>query len=152
MGYNLRKRLVLLFAAALIVVIVLVYPSLGCKISGDQIKASPVKPFVIIVREGYAIGFTFNLTNLGGCEATAESIQVDLRTAVHADGRVTDMHTTESESLRTALPPGQTKMFSYSLDSYLQFRPAKLDLRIEISFGDAGRVTVFDGELPIPQK
>jgi len=143
---------VLLLAAALIVVIVLLYPSFGCRISGDQIKASPVKPFVIIVMEGYAIGFTFNLTNVGGCEATAESIQVDLRTAVYPDGRVTDMHTTESETLRTALAPGQTKMFSYSFNSYFQFRPARLDLRIEISFGDAGRVTIFDGELPIPQK
>lgn len=147
-----RKRLVLLVAAALIVVIILLYPSVGCKVSGDQIRASPVRPFVISIMEGYAIGFTFNLTNLGNCEVTAESIRVDLRTAIYPDGTVTAVNESYTESLHTSLAAGQTRRFSYSFDSYFAFRPSKLVLKIEVSFGEAGSVTVFDGELEIPEE
>jgi len=147
----LRKRLLLLLAAALIVAIVLLYPSLGCRISKDQIGVSPIKPFVVPVLEGYAIGFSFNLTNLGSCELTAKSIRVDLRTAAYSDGTVSAMKRTETQSLYTDLLPGETKKFSYTFDSYFSHRPAKLALSVEISFGESGQVTVFDGELDLPQ-
>ena len=146
-----RKRLVLLLAAALIVVIVLLYPSIGCRVSEEQIRTSALEPFAVPVLQGYAIGFSFNLTNLGGCELIAESIQVNLQNATYPDGRATLIDTTEGKSLYTTLAPGQTKKFSYSFDSYFGFSPTKLGLRIEISFGEAGRVAVFDGELLIPQ-
>jgi hypothetical protein len=110
-----------------------------------------MKPFAVSMPQGYAIGFSFNLTNLGSCGLTAESIRVNLRTATYANGTVT-MNATEAEPLRTDLPPGQTKMFSFSFTSYFDYRPAKLDVSVEISFGDAGQVTVFEGELEIPQK
>ena len=152
LGLNLRKRLALLPVAALIVLIVLLYASIGCRVSEEQIKASPLNPFVVPVLEGYAIGFSFNLTNLGSCELVAESIHVDLRTAIYPDGRVDTMNAAYSESWLKELGPGQTQRFSYSFDSYFQFRPAKLNLRIEISFGESGHVIVFDGELAIPQK
>lgn len=145
-----RKRLVLVLAAALIVMIVLLYPSLGCKISEGQIRASPVRPFVVPVLEGYAIGFTFNLTNLSDCELTAESIGVDLRTVIYPDGSVIAVNERYSESLHTSLALDETRMFSYSFDSYFEFRPAKLVVKIEVSFGEAGNVAVFDGELEIP--
>jgi hypothetical protein len=148
----LRRRLLLLLAAALIVAIVLLYPSAGCKVSGDQIRVSPIKPFVVVMLEGYAVGFTFNLTNLGSCELTAESIRVDLRTAAYPNGTVTVMNAMESQELHTDLPQGQTNTFSYTFDSYFEYRPAKLALSVEISFGSAGQVTVFEGELDIPQK
>jgi hypothetical protein len=147
----LRRRLLLLFAAALIVAIILLYPSAGCKVSGDQIRVSPIEPFVISILQGYAIGFKFNLTNLGSCELTAESVRVDLRTATYPNGTVIVMNAMGTQDLRADLPPGQTKMFSYSFDSYFAYRPAKLALSAEISFGSAGQVTFFEGELDIPQ-
>jgi hypothetical protein len=148
----LRKRLLLLLAAALIIAIILLYPSVGCKVSGDQVKASQVKPFVIPVLEGYAIGFTFNMTNLGNCEVTAESIHIHLRTAIYPDGNVTAVNENYNEPLITSLAAGQTKMLSYAFDSYEPYRPSKLDLKIEVSFGEAGSVTVFDGEMDIPKE
>jgi hypothetical protein len=148
----LRRRLLLLVAAALILGIVLLYPSLGCRVSRDQISVSPIKPFAVSAPQGYAIGFSFNLTNLGSCGLTAESIRVDLRTATYPDGTVTAMNTTDTQQLHTDLPSGQTKTFSFSFSSYFDYRPAKLALSVEISFGDAGQVTVFQGELEIPQQ
>jgi hypothetical protein len=136
----------------LILAIVFLYPSFGCKVSGDQIGVSPIKPFAVDMPQGYAIGFSFNLTNLGSCGLTAESIRVNLRTATYANGTVTAINATEAQPLLTDLPPGQTKMFSFSFTSYFDYRPAKLALSVEISFGDAGQVTVFEGELEIPQK
>lgn len=147
-----RKQLLLLLAAALIIAIILLYPSVGCKVSGDQIKASQFKPFVISTLEGYAIGFAFNLTNLGNCEVTAESIHIYLRTAIYPDGNVTVVNENYNEALHTSLAAGQTKMFSYAFDSYVSYRPSKLDLRIEVSFGEAGSVTIFDGKMDIPKE
>lgn len=120
--------------------------------SGDQIKASQFKPFVISVPEGYAIGFTFNLTNLGNCEVTADSIHIHLRTAIYPDGNVTAVNESYIAALRTSLAAGQTKMLSYTFDSYEVYRPSKLDLKIEVSFGEAGNVTVYDGEMDIPKE
>jgi len=147
---EMRRRLILLFAAALIVVIVFLYPSMGCKISQDQIAASPVKPFVVSTPEGYAVGLTLNLTNLADCELTADSIRVSLGTITYPDGSVLAVNESYSESLQTSLATGQTRMFSYAFESYFTYRPAKLVLTIEVSFGEAGSVTVFDGELEIP--
>lgn len=87
----------------------------------DQIRISPIKPFVVAVLQGYAIGFTFNVTNLGSCELTAESIRVDLRTAAYPNGTVTVMNSMETQQLLTDLPQGQTKMLSYSFDSYFEY-------------------------------
>jgi hypothetical protein len=148
----LQKRLLLLLAAALVIAIILLYPSAGCKVSGDQIKASQFKPFVIPVLEGYAIGFTFNVTNLGNCQVTASSIHIHLRTATYPDGNVTAVNQSYNETLYTSLAAGQTKMFSYTFDSYETYRPSKLDLKIEVSFGEAGSVTVFDGEMDLPKE
>jgi hypothetical protein len=131
---------------------VFLYPSFECKVSGDQIGISPIRPFAVGMLQGYAIGFSFNLTNLGSCGLTAESIRVDLRATTYPNGTVTAMNSTEVQPLRTDLPPGQTKMFSFSFSSYFDYRPAKLALSVEISFGDAGQLTVFEGELEIPQK
>jgi hypothetical protein len=131
---------------------VFLYPSFGCKVSGDQMRVSPIEPFAVDMPQGYAIGFYFNLTNLGSCGLTAESIRVDLRTATYPDGTVTAMNATETQPLHTDLPPGQTKMLSFSFSSYFEYRPAKLALSVVISFGDAGQLAVFEGELEIPQK
>jgi hypothetical protein len=136
----------------LILGIVLLYPSIGCKVSGDRIRVSPITPFAIGTPQGYAIGFFFNLTNLGSCGLTAESIRVDLRTATYPNGTATAVNATDTQQLHTDLPPGQTKMLSFSFTWYFDYRPAKLALSVEISFGDAGQVTVFEGELEIPQK
>ena len=102
--------------------------------------------------EGYAIGFTFNLTNLGNCEVNAQSIHIYLRTATYPGGNVTAVNESYNDTLYTSLAAGQTKMLSYTFDSYVGYRPSKLDLKIEVSFGEAGSVTVFDGEMDFPKE
>ena len=143
------KRHWLLLAAALVVVALIVYPSSQCKVSGSELKVSPLKTFVIDVQEGYAVGFSFNVTNGGSCEVNARNIHVVLRSVTYADGRETAQNLDDTDPVSSTLSPGQAGQFSYTLNSYLEYRPTKLNLRVEIAFAETGSVPVFDGELAI---
>jgi len=144
-----RKRLLLLLLAALVIGVLLLYPSTQCRVTGAELTASPVQTFVIPVEQGYAVGFTFNITNHSNCEVNAQKIRVQLRSTVYADGTEVAQNSDESESTTGAIGPGQTGTFSYTLNAYTQFRPARMLVRIEVTFAETGPVPVFDGELVI---
>jgi hypothetical protein len=141
------KRHWLLLAAALVVVALIVYPSSQCKVTGSELKVSPLKTFVIDVQAGYAVGFSFNVTNGAGCDINARDIHVLLRSTTYADGREIAQNSDDTDPVSSVLSPGQTGTFSYTLNSYLEYRPTKLNLRVEITFAETGPVPVFDGEL-----
>jgi hypothetical protein len=146
-----NRRLLLVGAAALVVLALLLYPSQQCHVSQSELKISPLKTFAIPVQEGYAVGFSFNVTNQASCEANARSIHVILRSLSYADGREATQNLDETESVSTTLPSGGTGLFSHTFNSYMTYRPAKLNLRVEITFAETGSVLVFDGELDVPE-
>jgi len=145
-----NRRLLLLVSAALVVLALLLYPSQQCHVGQAELKTSPLKAFVISVQEGYAVGFSFNVTNQAGCEANARNIHVVLRSVSYADGSEATQSLDETESVSTILPAGGTGLFSHTFNSYMPYRPAKLNLRVEMTFAETGTVLVFDGELDVP--
>ena len=132
------------------VLALLLYPSQQCHVSEAQLKTSPLKAFVISVQEGYAVGFSFNVTNQAGCEANARNIHVVLRSVTYADGREVAQNLDETEPVNTILPAGRTGVFSHTFNSYMSYRPAKLNLKVEMTFAETGPVSVFDGVLDVP--
>ena len=147
---KLRRRLLLVLAAAVILLAVFLYPSLtACRLSRDQLEISPLSTFVVPVMEGYAVGFSFNLTNLGSCTLTAESIQVHISEAAFANGTVTAPNLSEGEQLLTTVGPGQSAEFSYAFDSYFIWKPLRIVLKVELTFTGVGAVTVFDGPVEV---
>jgi hypothetical protein len=144
-----KKRVLPLLAAAIVVVALILYPPTQCRVAGSDIVASQPRPFVIDVLEGYAIGFTFNVTNRSGCGINAQNIRVVLRGVVYSDGRQTSPNTEETDPVSGTVAPGDTRAFSYTFDSYFTYRPTKLLLRIEVTFAETGSLVVFDGELPL---
>ena len=145
-----NRRLLLLLSAALVILALLVYPSQQCQLSQAELKISPLKAFVISVEQGYAVGFSFNVTNQAGCEANARSIHVVLRSVSYADGTEATQNLDEIEAVSTILPAGRTGLFSHTFNSYMPYRPAKLNLRVEMTFAETGSLFVFDGELDVP--
>jgi hypothetical protein len=144
-----RKRLLLLLLAALVIGVLLLYPSTQCRVTGADLTASPVQTWVIPVDQGYAVGFTFNITNHSNCEVNAQKITVHLRSILYADGTEVAQNSEESESMAGALGPGQTGTFSYTLNSYSMYRPVKILLRIEVAFAETGSIPILDVELVI---
>ena len=144
-----NRRLWLLLSAALVIVALLLYPSSQCHVSKTELTISPLKTFVIPVQEGYAVGFSFNVTNRAGCEINARNIHVFLRSLTYADGREVTQNLDETESVSAILPPGRTGVLSHTFNSYLPYQPTKLNLRVEMTFAETGPVLVFDGELPV---
>jgi hypothetical protein len=142
-----NRRFWLLLLAAIVIVALLLYPSSQCHVSNTDLAFSPLKTFVISVREGYAVGFSFNATNRAGCEINARNIHVVLRSVTYADGKETAQTSDETEAASWIVPPGGTGLFSYTFDSYFTYRPTKLNLRVEMTFAETGPVLVFDGEL-----
>jgi hypothetical protein len=136
--------------AALVIVALLLYPSSQCHVNKTDVAVSPLKTFVIAVQEGYAVGFTFNVTNRGGCEINARNIHVVLRSVTYADGRETAQTSDEGETVTSIVSPGGTGLFSYTFNSYFTYRPTKLNMRVELTFAETGAVLVFDGELAVP--
>jgi hypothetical protein len=145
------RRVLLLLAAAVVVIALILYTPTQCKVAGSDIVASPPRPFVIDVLEGYAIGFTFNLTNRSSCTINAQSIRILLRGAVYSNGTQTSPNTVETAPVSGTLAPGDTRSFSYSFSSYFTYRPTELLLRIEVTFAETGPLVVFDGELPLSE-
>jgi hypothetical protein len=145
-----QKRLLLLLGAILVIIMLLIYPSTQCRVTASELAASSLKAFVIPVQEGYAVGFSFNVTNQAKCEVNAQKIHVVLRDATYADGRQVAQNAEEREDVSGTLAPGESGSFSHTFDSYFAFRPAKLLLRVEMTFAETGPVVIFDGELPIP--
>jgi hypothetical protein len=144
-----KKRALPLLAAALVVIALILYQPTQCRVAGSDIVASSPKPFVIEILEGYAVGFTFNMTNQSGCVINAQNIRVLLHSVVYSDGSQVSPNTDETQSVSGSLAPGETRAFSYSFNSYFTYRPAKLVLKIEITFAETGPLVVFDGELPV---
>jgi hypothetical protein len=145
-----NRRLLLLLLAGLVVLALVLYPAQRCHVGEAELKASMLKAFVIPVEEGYAVGFSFNVTNHADCEVNARSIHVILRSASYADGTQATQNLDETEAVSTIIPAGQTGLFSHSFNSYMTYRPAKLNLRVEMTFAETGSVFVFDGELDVP--
>jgi len=144
-----RRRLWLLLLAVIVIIGLLLYPSTQCRVTATDLTISPAKTFVIPVLEGYAVGFSFNVTNRSSCEVHAQKISVLLRSATYADGRQVAQNSEEVEAVAGTLTPGQFGIFSHTFDSYFTYRPMKLQLRIEITFEQTGPIVVFDGELPV---
>ena len=90
------------------------------------------------------------MTNQAGCEANARNIHVVLRSVTYADGREVAQNLDETEPVNTILPAGRTGLFSHTFNSYMAYQPAKLNLRVEMTFAETGPVPVFDGELDVP--
>lgn len=131
------------------VLALLLYPSQQCHISEAELKTSPLKAFAISTLDGYAVGFSFNVTNQAGCEATARNINVVLRSVTYANGTEVAQNLDETDTVNTVLSAGSTGFFSHTFNSYTPYKPAKLNLRVEMTFAGTGTVTVFDGELDI---
>jgi hypothetical protein len=146
---GLRKRRILLLLAALVVLLLVLYPSTQCRVTEADLQVSPLKAFVIPVQQGYAIGFFFNVTNRADCEIGVQSVRVMLRALVYPDGRQVTQDRQETETVSRSILPGQTSSFSYTFDSYFDYRPSRLMLRLEMTFTGSGPIVVFDGELPI---
>jgi hypothetical protein len=144
-----KRRLWLLLAAALVIVALLLYPSSQCHVSNTDLAFSPLKTFVIDVEQGYAVGFSFNVTNRAGCEINARNIHVVLHSVTYADGKGNVQTSDETDSVSSILPAGSTGPFSYTFNSYFTYRPTKLNLRVEMTFAETGPVLVFDGELAV---
>jgi hypothetical protein len=144
-----KRRLWLLLLAALVIIALLLYPSSQCHVSNTDVAFSPLKTFVISVEQGYAVGFMFNVTNRGGCEINARNIHVLLHSVTYANGTKVAQTSDETEPVSSILPPGSTALFSYTFNSYFTYRPAKLNLRVELTFAETGAVLVFDGELAV---
>ena len=147
---DLRKLTWSMFAAAAIIIVLIVYSSFQCRVNRDQFSVSPFKPFVVIAATGYAVGFTFNITNLSGCDVTVQSIDVTLRNVTYIDGTQTAGGLTESSSQLTTLTPHQATHLGFTFTSYFDLRPVKLNLKVEIGLGGSGEITVFDGEINYP--
>jgi hypothetical protein len=118
-------------------------------VSSTDLAFSPFKTFVIDVREGYAVGFLFNVTNRASCEINAHNIHVVLRSLTYADGRKVAQTSDETVLVGSIVPPGGTSLFSYTFSQYFDYRPTKLNLRVEMTFAEGGPVLVFDGELAV---
>jgi hypothetical protein len=144
-----KRRVWLLLLAALVIVALLLYPSSQCHVNKTDVTISPLKTFVIVTREGYAVGFTFNATNRGGCEINARNIHVVLHSVTYANGTEAAQTSDEGEAVTSTLSSGATGLFSYTFNSYFTYRPTKLNLRVELTFAETGAVLVFDGELPV---
>ena len=145
-----RKRFLLLVLAAVVVVLLLLYPSTQCRVTESELTISPLSSFVISVPEGYAVGFSFNVTNHANCKVTAQSTRVVLRGVAYGDGRQVTQNSEEIEAASGTLMPGESRTFSHSFNSYFDYRPVKLLLRIEMTFTETGPILVFDGELAVP--
>jgi hypothetical protein len=145
-----KKRALPLLAAAVVIIALILYQPAQCKVASSDLVASPPRPFVIEILEGYAIGFTFNMTNQSGCTINAQNIHVTLRSVTYPDGRQETPNITETQSVGGTLAPGETRTYSYSFNSYFTYRPTKLLLKIEITFAETGSFVVLDGELPLP--
>jgi hypothetical protein len=137
-------------SAVLVVLALLLYPSQQCHVSEAQLKISPLKAFAISVLEGYGVGFSFNVTNQAGCEANARSIHVVLRSVSYANGTEVTQNLDETEAVSVTLLAGHTGLFSHTFNSYMTYRPAKLNLRVEMTFTETGPVFVFDGVVDVP--
>jgi hypothetical protein len=144
-----KRRAWLLLAAALVIAALLLYPSSQCHVNKTDVTISPLKTFVINAQEGFAVGFTFNATNRGGCEINARNIHVVLRNVTYAGGRKGPQTSDEGEAVNSILTPGGTGLFSYTFNSYFAYRPTMLNLRVELTFAETGPVLVFDGDLPV---
>jgi hypothetical protein len=145
-----NRRLLLLLLAALVILALVLYPSQQCRVTEAELKISSLRAFAISVQEGYAVGFSFNVTNQAGCEVDARSMHVVLRSVSYADGTQAAQNLDETDTVSTILPAGQTGPFSHTFNSYMTYRPAKLNLRVEMTFAETGSVLVFDGELDVP--
>jgi hypothetical protein len=145
-----NRRLLLLFLAALVILALVLYPSQQCHVTEAELKVSPLEGFVIPVQEGYAVGFSFNVTNQAGCDVNARGMHVVLRSVSYADGTQAAQNLDETEAVSVILPAGQSGLFSHSFNSYMTYRPVKLNLRVEMTFAETGTVLVFDGELDVP--
>ena len=148
---EMRRRFLLILPAALILLLVVLYPSLQCRITRDQIKVSPVEGLVVPVTQGYVLGVRFNLTNLGSCELTADSIQFTLRDVTYRDGSHAAPGSIESESLAQAMAPGESVRFSYVFDAAFERKPIEVLVRIEVSLSGSGPIPVFDGQIDMHQ-
>ena len=145
-----RRRFLLLVLAAVVVVLLLLYPSTQCRVTESELATSPLRSFVVSVQEGYAVGFQFNVTNHASCKVTAQSTRVILRGVAYGDGRQVTQNSEEIEAASGTLMPGESGTFSHSFNSYFDYRPVKLLLRVEMTFPETGPVLVFDGELAVP--
>jgi hypothetical protein len=144
-----KRRLWLLLLAAVVIVALLLYPSSQCHVSSTDLAFSPLKTFVVPVEQGYAVGFSFNVTNQGGCEINARNMHVVLRSVTFTGGNGTPQTSDETDPVSSVVPPGGTALFSYTFTSYFTYRPTKLNLRVEMSFAGAEPALVFDGELAV---
>ena len=138
-----------MLSGALILLLVVLYSSFQCRVTRDQITVSPIRAFVVPVAEGYVLGVTFNVTNIGSCEFTAESILLTLQEITFRDGSRIVLGSSESQSLTQTIAPKESARFSYVFDSIFEKRPVKLVLKISIAFVGAGWITIFEGELGV---
>jgi hypothetical protein len=145
-----RRRLWPLIVAILVIIALLMYPSNECRVTQADLAISPPKAFIIDIEEGYAVGFSFNVTNRAKCDINAQNIRVILHNVAYSNGTQVTPNSDETGPVTGTLKPGDFRTFSYSFNSYFTYRPTKLTLTIKMTFAETGSVLVFDGELPVP--
>jgi hypothetical protein len=144
-----KKRVLPLIAAVIVVIALILYPTTQCSVTGADIVTSPPKAFVISLLEGYAVGFSFNLTNRSNCQISAQSMRIVLRGVTYSDGRQVTQESVETQSVTGIIDPSQTRSFSYTFNNYFTYRPAKLLLSIEMTFAGTEQLLIYDGEVPV---
>jgi len=119
-------------------------------VTDADLTLSRPKTFAVPVDQGFAVGFSFNVTNRAECDVNAEKLRVILRSVLYQNATQVTQNLDEVEGKSGAIKPGDSATFSFTFSSYFDRRPTMLNLRIEMTFGETGSVLVFDGELPVP--
>ena len=151
-GENLRRLTWVMVVVALTIAMLIVYSSIPCRVARDELAFSSVKPLIVSTLSGYAVGFSFNLTNLSSCEVEVGSLHVNLREAFYWDGSREALGSSEVQSLSKTLNPQESTTISYMLDSIFVNRPVKLSIAIDVDVTGSGMIVVFDGELVVPME
>lgn len=147
---RMRKRWGLLFVAAAILLVMIMYPWFGCSIDTKQVQVSLSKGWTVATQDGVAAGFTFNITNHGSCDLHLDAVKVTLLAATYRDGSVERLEFTEAEDKSAVIQPGHTEKGDFTFGHMFPRNPTQLKLRVEMSLREVGTIVVFEGQVEIP--
>mgnify|MGYP001059453698 CR=1 FL=1 len=147
-----HKRWTLLLVAGVVLVLLVVYPWIGCSVDRNQVQVSLIRPWVVTRLDGSAVGFVLNVTNYSGCDLHLTAVSVTVHSATYRDGSMDVFEFTQTQDVSTVISGGHAEQVDYTFDNLFPLSPAKLALRVEISFRETGAIVVFDGEIEIPSR
>jgi uncharacterized membrane protein len=147
-----RKRWGLLVVGAVILLLLMVYPWLGCTIDRNQVLVSLNKRWTMVTLEGFAVGLVFNITNAANCDLHLESVVITVHKATYRDGVVENLEFTETQDKTSVIPPGRTERVDFTFDHMLRRNPTQLTMQVEMSFREIGTIVALEGEVQMPAR